>query len=257
MAGETSAPLIHRDLKPSNIIVTGANYTPDDGLTFSSLVIIDLGIARVWRDGADADTVKFGTRPYAPPEQYGFGQTSVRSDVYALGALLFFCLTGVDPKPVLDMREQCETRDIPTPLADAVCMSMALDPVKRFASAEALGRATRAAYDLSRPVRPPAPAPVRTSASETVLTPQGLQNPTGLPRPAASAACGLLSRSGVSGAHLEYARLLLAACVLCRKSLCRLSPHGSKPKLPDVASHNRVFFLCRWPYGAYAFCAAR
>lgn len=186
--------MIHRDLKPSNIIVTGANYTPDDGLTFSSLVIIDLGIARVWHDGADADTVKFGTRPYAPPEQYGFGQTSVRSDVYALGALLFFCLTGVDPKPGLDMREQCEARGIPTPLADAVCMSMALDPAKRFASAEALGRATRAAYDLSRPVRPPAPAPVRTPASETVLTPQGLQNPTGLPRPAASAACGLLSR---------------------------------------------------------------
>lgn len=168
MAGETSAPVIHRDLKPSNIIVTGANYTPDDGLTFSSLVIIDLGIARVWHDGADADTVKFGTRPYAPPEQYGFGQTSVRSDVYALGALLFFCLTGVDPKPGLDMREQCEARGIPTPLADAVCMSMALDPAKRFASAEALGRATRAAYDLSRPVRPPGPA--------------------------ASAACGLLSR---------------------------------------------------------------
>lgn len=66
--------MIHRDLKPSNIIVTGANYTPDDGLTFSSLVIIDLGIARVWRDGADTDTVKFGTRPYAPPEQYGFGR---------------------------------------------------------------------------------------------------------------------------------------------------------------------------------------
>lgn len=175
--GGDVAPVIHRDLKPSNIIVTGASRTLDEGLTFSSLVIIDLGIARVWRDGADADTVKFGTRPYAPPEQYGFGQTSVRSDVYALGALLFFCLTGIDPKPGLDMREQCEARGIPTPLADVICMSMALDPAKRFASAEALGRATRAAYDLSRPVRPPAPAPVRTPASETVLTPQGLQNP--------------------------------------------------------------------------------
>lgn len=156
------------------------------------------------------------------------------------------------------MREQCEARGIPTPLSDAVCMSMALDPAKRFASAEALGRATRAAYDLSRPVRPPAPAPVRTPDSETVLASQGLQKPAGLPRPAASTAMrSALSRSGVSGAHLEYARLLLAACVLCRKSLCRLSPHGSKPKLPDVASHNRVFFLCRWPYGAYAFCAVR
>lgn len=171
--------MIHRDLKPSNIIVTGANCTLDEGLTFSSLVIIDLGIARVWRDGADADTVKFGTRPYAPPEQYGFGQTSVRSDVYALGALLFFCLTGVDPKPGLDMREQCEARGIPTPLADAVCMSMALDPAKRFASAEALGRATRSAYDLSRPVRPSTPAPVRTPASETVLTLKGSRTPQG------------------------------------------------------------------------------
>lgn len=93
-AGEPGVPVIHRDLKPSNIIVSGVRYTADAGMTFSSLVIIDLGIARVWRDGADADTVKFGTRSYAPPEQFGFGQTSVRSDIYALGALLFFCLTG-------------------------------------------------------------------------------------------------------------------------------------------------------------------
>lgn len=82
--------------------------------------------------------------------------------------------------------------DVPAPLADVVCMAIALDPAKRFASAEALGRATRAAYDLSHPVRPP--APVCTPTSETVLTPQGLQNPAGIPRPAASAACSLLSR---------------------------------------------------------------
>ena len=150
-AGEMAAPVIHRDLKPSNIIVSGANYTPDTGMTFSSLVIIDLGIARVWREGADADTVKFGTRPYAPPEQYGFGQTSVRSDVYALGALLFFCLTGADPKPGRNMREQCEAYDIPASLADVICMAMALDPDKRFASAKALGHAARASYALSAP----------------------------------------------------------------------------------------------------------
>ena len=192
--GKAPAPIIHRDLKPSNIIVSGVRYAADAGMTFSSLVIIDLGIARAWREGADADTVKFGTRPYAPPEQYGFGQTSVRSDVYALGALLFFCLTGVDPKPGLDMREQCEARGVPAPLADVICMAMALDPAKRFASAGALGRATRAAYDLSCPVRPPAPAPVCAPASETVLTPQEPQSSTGLPKPAASAALGLLSR---------------------------------------------------------------
>ena len=163
-AGKMAAPVIHRDLKPSNIIVSGANYTPDDGLTFSSLVIIDLGIARVWREGADADTVKFGTRPYAPPEQYGFGQTSVRSDVYALGALLFFCLTGADPKPGWDMRAQCEAYDIPAPLADVICMAMALDPDKRFASAKALGRAARASYALSAPT--PSSAPNAVSFQE-------------------------------------------------------------------------------------------
>ncbi len=190
--GKAPAPIIHRDLKPSNIIVSGVRYAADADMTFSSLVIIDLGIARAWREGADADTIKFGTRPYAPPEQYGFGQTSVRSDVYALGALLFFCLTGVDPKPGLDMREQCEMHGVPAPLADVICMAMALDPAKRFASAGALGRATRAAYDLSCPVRPP--APVCTPASETVLTPQGLQSSAELPKPAASAAFGLLSR---------------------------------------------------------------
>ena len=159
-AGERAVPVIHRDLKPSNIIVSGVRYSADAGMTFSSLVIIDLGIARVWRDGADADTVKFGTRSYAPPEQFGFGQTSERSDIYALGALLFFCLTGTDPKPGRDMREQCKAHGIPTPLADAVCMAMALDPAKRFASAKALGHAACAAYGLClpepSPMMPPA-----------------------------------------------------------------------------------------------------
>lgn len=169
-AGEPGVPVIHRDLKPSNIIVSGARYATDAGMTFSSLVIIDLGIARVWRDGADADTVKFGTRSYAPPEQFGFGQTSVRSDIYALGALLFFCLTGTDPKPGRDIREQCEAHGIPVPLADVICMAMAFDPAKRFASAKALGNAARAACDLCAPasslITVPAAAVSRTAVPQ-------------------------------------------------------------------------------------------
>ena len=178
VAGEVPVPVIHRDLKPSNIIVSGVRYAADAGMTFSSLVIIDLGIARVWRDGADADTVKFGTRPYAPPEQYGFGQTSVRSDVYALGALLFFCLTGTDPKPGCGMREQCEAHGIPTPLADAICMAMALDPAKRFASATALGHAALAAYELCVPVSLSAGAmrPAATRAASPASLPSAQQH---------------------------------------------------------------------------------
>ena len=175
-AGEPAVPVIHRDLKPSNIIVSGVRFEAEAGMTFSSLVIIDLGIARVWRDGADADTVKFGTRSYAPPEQFGFGQTSVRSDVYALGALLFFCLTGTDPKPGRDMREQCKVHGIPTPLSDAVCMAMALDPVKRFASAKALGHAAHAAYELCLPSVSSSVDPVEPAMARTV--PQTPSSPT-------------------------------------------------------------------------------
>ena len=75
----------------------------------------------------------------------------MRSDVYALGALLFFCLTGADPKPGRNIREQCEARDVPASLADVICMAMALDPDKRFASAKALGHAARASYASSAP----------------------------------------------------------------------------------------------------------
>lgn len=78
--------LIHRDLKPSNIMVRNGQA-----------VLIDFGAARMPKDEAHADTNHFGTVGYAPPEQYGFAQTDQRSDVYALGMLLGFCLTGAEP----------------------------------------------------------------------------------------------------------------------------------------------------------------
>ena len=130
--------------------------------------------------------------PMRRPSSLGLGRRASAAIFTRLARCCSFALRELTLSRVQNMREQCEAYDVPAPLADVVCMAMALDPAKRFASAEALGRATRAAYDLSHPVRPP--APVCTPTSETVLTPQGLQNPAGIPRPAASAACSLLSR---------------------------------------------------------------
>lgn len=47
--------------------------------------LIDFGISRIAKDDSATDTNFLGTRGYAPPEQYGFGQTDARSDIYSLG----------------------------------------------------------------------------------------------------------------------------------------------------------------------------
>ena len=67
--------IIHRDIKPSNIMLTKNG----------NIKFIDFGISRISKIDGDSDTEKLGTRGYAPPEQYGFGQTDARSDIYALG----------------------------------------------------------------------------------------------------------------------------------------------------------------------------
>jgi WD40 repeat protein/tRNA A-37 threonylcarbamoyl transferase component Bud32 len=80
-------PIIFRDLKPSNVMLT-----PE-----GQVYLIDFGIARHFKPGQSKDTVAFGTTGYAAPEQYGKAQTTPRSDVYSLGAVMHHMLTGDDP----------------------------------------------------------------------------------------------------------------------------------------------------------------
>lgn len=116
-------PLIHRDLTPSNLVVA------ENG---SAVTVIDLGIARSYDPGARQDTVRLGTRPYAPPEQYGFGQTDVRADVYALGMVLRFCLEGRDPEPGSAL--EVDGAGVPRRLAEVVRRATAFDPSERYGS---------------------------------------------------------------------------------------------------------------------------
>mgnify|MGYP005760233475 CR=1 FL=1 len=122
-------PVVHRDLKPANIIVS-------EGPSGLSATLIDFGIARRYREGAAADTVRFGTRSYAPPEQYGFGQTSVRSDIYALGMIALFCITGEEAHGQPSAESLAHT-GVTGPYADAILQATSFDPGRRFASAEA------------------------------------------------------------------------------------------------------------------------
>lgn len=122
-------PLIHRDLTPGNVIVAASGAT-----------LVDFGIARVFDADAACDTHRFGTRAFAPPEQFGFRQTDVRSDVYALGMLLAFCLVGRSPEPSALARDLAEA-GVATPLRACVLRACAFDPAARFASARALADA--------------------------------------------------------------------------------------------------------------------
>ena len=108
--------------------------------TSCGLSIIDFGIARTFKNDAEQDTHHFGTRAYAPPEQFGFGQTDVRTDIYALGMILFFLLTGENPS-ANDRKNNFEKLRAFDNLRSVVVRATELDPKKRFSNVRELKQA--------------------------------------------------------------------------------------------------------------------
>ncbi|MFC5531901.1 serine/threonine-protein kinase [Cohnella yongneupensis] len=77
-------PIVFRDLKPSNVLIDRRDQA----------VLVDFGIARRYREGESSDTLQLGTPGFAAPEQLRNEQSDARTDLYALGALAYFLLTG-------------------------------------------------------------------------------------------------------------------------------------------------------------------
>lgn len=82
--GLESGPVIFRDIKPSNIMVDTQDHVR----------LIDFGIARKHTPGRETDTVALGTIGYAAPELLEQGYSDYRSDLYSLGATLYYLLSG-------------------------------------------------------------------------------------------------------------------------------------------------------------------
>lgn len=82
-----SLPIVHRDIKLSNVMIT------NDGI----VKLIDFNAARLYETGANKDTVMIGTAGYAAPEQYGFQQTDIRTDIYSMGVMMNYMLAGCSP----------------------------------------------------------------------------------------------------------------------------------------------------------------
>ena len=67
--------IVHRDIKPSNLILQSGCI----------IRLIDFDAARTVKEHSGEDTMHLGTKGYAPPEQFGYGQTDARSDIYSIG----------------------------------------------------------------------------------------------------------------------------------------------------------------------------
>ena len=110
-----SNKIVHRDITPSNIIVR------TDGV----VKIIDFDISRFQNQYANKDTNILGTEGYAAPEQFGFSQSDNKTDIYALGVLLNFMLTGELPvdRPYIEGQ-----------LGNIIKKCTQIDPQKRYKS---------------------------------------------------------------------------------------------------------------------------
>lgn len=76
--------IVHRDITASNIIYAGGE----------NFYLIDFGNARTYKPDQATDTEYIGTQNYAAPEQFGFGQSSKKTDIYSIGVLMNVLLTG-------------------------------------------------------------------------------------------------------------------------------------------------------------------
>ncbi|WP_338043947.1 serine/threonine-protein kinase [Paenibacillus lutrae] len=122
---ELPVPMIYRDLKPSNIMMDSQDQVR----------LIDFGIARHYKTGGNLDTVQVGTIGFAAPEQFEHKQTDRRTDLYSLGAVLYFLLSGgkypySSNIPLSEINE-----DVSPDLSDIVGKLLMTDPARRYSNA--------------------------------------------------------------------------------------------------------------------------
>jgi serine/threonine protein kinase len=136
--------IIFRDLKPANVIRTSAGH----------LYLIDFGIARHFKPGQPRDTIPLGSPGYAAPEQYGRAQTTRRTDIYSLGALLHQLLTGINPEenPFHFGLAPLQARSIPHKLRSLVLQMVDMDVNNRPANIEIIKQELEQIVTASRPV---------------------------------------------------------------------------------------------------------
>ncbi len=120
-------PIVHRDLKPENFVISSTG----------DLCLIDCNSARLYDGNADRDTKLLGTVGYAAPEQYGFGESDQRTDIYAFGMILNYLLTGALSRQAIKegrwyrLIKKCVELDPKNRYPDALALEKAFEAVVR------------------------------------------------------------------------------------------------------------------------------
>jgi serine/threonine protein kinase len=159
--------VIHRDVKPANIRV-GRDGT---------VKILDFGIARLVDSTMTQTGLVLGTPSYIAPEVLEGGRVDHRTDMWAVGVILYEMLAGRRPyesKTITGLVYQIvhaplppiEAKALPEALLAAVTKALARDPRERFRDMAEMGRALQSAFGLSGPVEPDLDPVVRQRAYE-------------------------------------------------------------------------------------------
>jgi serine/threonine protein kinase len=122
------SPIVFRDIKPTNVIV-GKD---------SRLRLVDFGIARIYKQGQQTDTVHIGSVAFASPELIANQQTDHRSDLYSLGSLIYFILSGGNHYNFTKKALNHFNNEVPLRLVNLVSSLLAQNPEDRLQSAQSL-----------------------------------------------------------------------------------------------------------------------
>ncbi|MFG1952563.1 serine/threonine-protein kinase [Micromonospora sp. NPDC048830] len=199
-----TAGIVHRDVKPGNLMVQR------DG----TVVLVDFGIARSrGTAGMTAAHTLLGTAWYMSPEQATGQPVSGATDVYALGAVAYYCLAGRPPfdgdNPLQVAMRHAQDEPPPLPpgtppaVVELIARAMAKGPADRYGSAAELADAALAARDATMATFPvsarppwavPGPALSAPPAAAGPATPPsstaGPATPPSAPAPPPSSTAG-------------------------------------------------------------------